>query len=178
LVPCAECGRKFNADRLPKHQKACKKSNHKRKTFNSAAARVEGTGAEKFVGKGFFIYFIFLNIFFFPFFLLLTCNTAKAEPKQKEGALPKPKKWKQEHDQFIAALRAARGASNPAGGDGFAAPAAPTIDPSLVQCPHCERRFNATSAERRISLSLYLFPTSSSPLPLTPSSIPHSFPWK
>lgn len=53
LVPCQECGRKFNPDRLAKHQKACKKvNNSKRKTFNSAAARVEGTGAEKFQSKG------------------------------------------------------------------------------------------------------------------------------
>lgn len=74
----------------------------------------------------------------------------KAEAKAPPGALKKPKKWKAEHEQFIAALRAARGGGGGGkGGDDYV-PAAPVIDPSLVQCPHCERRFNPTSAERRI----------------------------
>lgn len=82
---------------------------------------------------------------------------------KKESAKPQPKKnakWKFEHEQFMNAIRAARGdssapSSGPSGGKGGAkgsapAPAPSLIDPSLVQCPHCERRFNETAAERHI----------------------------
>lgn len=51
MTPCLNCGRSFAADRLQKHQRACKKVSKPRKVFNIAAQRIAGSGAEEFVGK-------------------------------------------------------------------------------------------------------------------------------
>ena len=62
-------------------------------------------------------------------------------------------KWKQESNQFREAMKAARQASlAEKTGDMSLMPAhVPSgPDPSLVQCPHCFRRFNETAAERHI----------------------------
>ena len=40
-VPCSVCGRKFAADRIRKHQDACKKAKKPRKKFDVAAARMD-----------------------------------------------------------------------------------------------------------------------------------------
>ena len=46
LVPCGLCGRKFAAERIPKHQVACEKAQAaaaKRKKFDPVKMRAEGT---------------------------------------------------------------------------------------------------------------------------------------
>ena len=66
------------------------------------------------------------------------------QPKKKNN-------WKQQHEQFVASIRAARevtqamskGAPLPA-----YTPSAP--NPDYVQCPCCERRFQEDTAKRHI----------------------------
>jgi len=61
----------------------------------------------------------------------------KEEPKKKSN-------WRGNHEEFIRNIREARGASK--GG----APPAPAVNPDYIQCPHCQRRFNESAAERHI----------------------------
>jgi hypothetical protein len=49
LRPCPTCGRKFNLDRLDKHQKACVEAKKPRKTFDMTKKRVEGTDSQKYI---------------------------------------------------------------------------------------------------------------------------------
>ena len=52
LVGCTICGRNFAEDRIEKHQEICMKSqNKKRKTFDMAKKRLQGTDAETFALK-------------------------------------------------------------------------------------------------------------------------------
>ena len=144
LAPCGQCGRKFAVDRLAKHETICRRTAaSKRKTFDSTKARVSGTDAAGFVAKG-----------------KSRAGSASARGKSPAAAGPskgkgkgKPK-WKVEHENFINSIRQARkvDAVIKAGGDLRDLPPPPPseIDPSLVQCPHCSRRFNDKAAERHI----------------------------
>ena len=40
MCACRQCGRKFNADRIEKHEAACAKSNQTRKKFNMKDKRM------------------------------------------------------------------------------------------------------------------------------------------
>lgn len=62
--------------------------------------------------------------------------------------IPGKRDWRVEHENFVAAMRAARNAKKL----GAAAPPPPPSipDPSFIPCPHCGRRFNQTAAERHI----------------------------
>ena len=52
LVGCTICGRNFAEDRIEKHQEICMKSqSKKRKTFDMAKKRLQGTDAETFALK-------------------------------------------------------------------------------------------------------------------------------
>ena len=67
---------------------------------------------------------------------------------------PKPKsKWKHQHEQLVSAMRAVKGETQEV---------KTTVDPSLVPCPHCHRKFNATSAERHIKICQKVFNSSGS----------------
>ena len=60
-------------------------------------------------------------------------------------------KWKQQSQQFREAMRAARMYNQAAAkGEDLPPPVISAPDPSLVQCPHCGRRFNEKAAERHI----------------------------
>nr|XP_027219651.1 zinc finger C2HC domain-containing protein 1A-like isoform X1 [Penaeus vannamei]XP_027219652.1 zinc finger C2HC domain-containing protein 1A-like isoform X1 [Penaeus vannamei] len=126
LLPCTICNRTFNPQALDRHRRVCEKlSTKKRKTFDSTKQRVEGldvspTAAGR--GKG--------------------DSKSSHPPKNKS-------KWREKHQEFLRAIRAARGAPN----DGENGPGAPvsTIPSDYVRCPHCERHFGPKSADRHIS---------------------------
>lgn len=128
LVPCSVCGRKFAADRVSKHENACRKLKagaKKRKQFNVAKQRMDPEMAK-------------------------AKAAARRTPQKK-----RPKKdWRREHEKFIANVRAAReySAAVKSGADPSSLPPPPASepDPSLVQCPKCLRTFNPSSAERHI----------------------------
>jgi hypothetical protein len=124
LTPCSLCGRKFAADRLPKHEAACAKAKSRpKKVFDGTKIRTAGDPELQ--------------------------KSAKAAAKHGSGAKPAGKRdWRAEHENFIASMRNARlAAKDPAN----APPPPPSIpDPSFIQCPHCERRFAQATAERHI----------------------------
>ncbi|XP_073950022.1 zinc finger C2HC domain-containing protein 1B [Choristoneura fumiferana] len=128
---CAVCARRFAPDRLAKHQEICRKAHaKKRKPFDVLKHRLAGTEAEPFLNK-------------------LRKNTASNtsnKPKLNAG-------WRQKHEEFIAAIRAAKQvqAHLAAGGKlSDLPPPPPSENPDYVPCPHCGRRFNQGAADRHI----------------------------
>ncbi|XP_049877588.1 uncharacterized protein LOC126374867 isoform X2 [Pectinophora gossypiella] len=142
--PCAVCGRRFAPDRLQKHQDICKKANNKkRKPFDALKHRLAGTEAENFKGTE-----------AEPFINKLrkqahTTGTASSTKVNK----PLNNNWRQKHNEFIQAIRAAKQVQahiNAGGKLSDLPPPPPSENPDYIQCPHCNRRFNQTAAERHI----------------------------
>ncbi|KAL3887753.1 hypothetical protein ACJMK2_000146 [Sinanodonta woodiana] len=123
--PCRVCGRKFVPESLAKHEPACKKlANPKRKVFDSSKQRADGTD--------------------------LTLKQIKAAQKKKIE--PPKTHWRQKHQDFIAAIRGAKGVQRAMDmGEPLPPPPPPSINPDYVQCPECGRRFNQKAAERHIA---------------------------
>jgi hypothetical protein len=152
-VPCAHCGRTFNPQSYQRHAKICEKVFiRKRKTFDSAKMRIEGNpDLKEFVDHG-------------------GADVPNARAGSKKGAKPALErklsskehaatttaatpgaKWRHQSDAFRAALRSARETTEAvASGAPLPPPIASAPDPSMKQCPHCSRRFNANAAERHI----------------------------
>ena len=89
LLPCAICARTFAPQSLEKHIKICEKTViKKRKPFDSAKQRIQGTELEEFLPK------------------------QENKRSYQEERIGKSKStWKQTHDEFLRAIRAARGES-------------------------------------------------------------------
>ncbi|CAH1774676.1 unnamed protein product, partial [Owenia fusiformis] len=125
-VPCSICSRKFMPESLGKHEPICAKSNaKKRKVFDSAKHRAAGTDIK----------------------------LAKDRPKPgaiQPAAAPKSN-WREEHEDFIRNIRAARGAQHAMKTGAPLPPPPPAKVPKdYVHCDYCDRNFNATAAERHI----------------------------
>ncbi|XP_041352758.1 zinc finger C2HC domain-containing protein 1C-like isoform X2 [Gigantopelta aegis] len=123
LVPCKLCGRRFAADRVAKHQSACRNISKKRKVFDPVKMRTAGTEMSKYVH-----------------------NSDKQQTPQKKN------NWKVKHDNFIESIRYAKKLTQmEASGDTRNIGPAPKLDTSdLVPCPHCGRKFAASTAEQHI----------------------------
>ncbi|XP_060950016.1 zinc finger C2HC domain-containing protein 1A [Limanda limanda] len=123
LAQCSTCKRSFNRKVLEKHAKICLKTMTKRrKTFDSSRQRAEGTDIS-----------------------VLKPIKPKAEPPKK------PSNWRKKHEDFIATIRAAKNITQVLKDGGpLPPPPPPTYDPDYVQCPHCQRRFNESAADRHI----------------------------
>lgn len=71
-----------------------------------------------------------------------------------QASKPSQKKdWRKTHEEFIAAIRAAKEAQAHVARGGKLTdlpPPPPSSNPDYVQCPHCGRRFNEAAAERHI----------------------------
>ena len=150
LCQCPTCNRTFNPKALEKHMKICQKVfQSKRPKFSSQDARLSGlekvedstSGSAggygrygrkpKAVRRG---------------------VAARGRDERPLGGGSKKPKWKQQSEQFRAAMMAARGVDDPRGGSfgsGAMGGAAP-VDDGLIPCPHCGRTFNETAAERHI----------------------------
>ncbi|CDS42304.1 protein FAM164A [Echinococcus multilocularis] len=78
------------------------------------------------------------------------------EPNKDERLIRAEKKrdnWRVKHREFINTIRSAKAYQNAVskGGSPLLYPMAPpTIDPDLIQCQYCNRRFNESAAERHI----------------------------
>lgn len=75
------------------------------------------------------------------------------EKARMDNTKAKSSKWRQQHDDFVQAMKYNRkmNAVEARGGDIRNMPPPPrTVDPSLVPCPHCGRRFGETQAARHI----------------------------
>ena len=126
LIQCQTCGRKFAADRLEKHQKICKKaSTKKRPVFDTSKHRNQGTDNESYAKR----------------------------VKNQPSSQPKKSNWRIHHNNFIQSIRAAKAMEAHVANGGKLAdlpPPPPTENPDYIQCPHCQRKFNQTAAERHI----------------------------
>eukprot|EP00798_Chlamydomonas_sp_ICE-L_P014489 gene14489-20513_t len=142
LSECRSCGRKFNQKALQKHAKICQKVFiQKRKTYNIAAARVEGSEAAKFF------------------------DAKKGKPKSElrggagakaAGGAGKKAKWKQQSEALRHAMKSNRmmEEAKAQGKDitkmNFDVGPTPEVDDDRVPCPHCGRKFSEKAAERHI----------------------------
>ncbi|XP_006891742.1 PREDICTED: zinc finger C2HC domain-containing protein 1B [Elephantulus edwardii] len=124
LFPCEVCGRSFAADVLGRHAPICRKLfNKKRKPFNSLKQRLQGTDIP----------------------------TVKKVPQSKLQPVKKSN-WRQQHEDFINAIRSAKQCMIAIKeGRPLPPPPPPAINPDYIQCPYCMRRFNETAATRHIN---------------------------
>ncbi|XP_060046755.1 zinc finger C2HC domain-containing protein 1B [Erinaceus europaeus] len=124
LFPCEVCGRRFAADVLGRHGPICRKLfNKKRKPFNSLRQRLQGTDIP----------------------------TVRKTPQSKPQPVRKSN-WRQQHEEFIDAIRSAKRCSLAMKeGRPLPPPPPPSINPDYIQCPYCMRRFNETAAHRHIN---------------------------
>eukprot|EP00051_Salpingoeca_urceolata_P001802 m.44194 g.44194 ORF g.44194 m.44194 type:complete len:697 (+) comp11686_c0_seq1:354-2444(+) len=121
MAACSICNRKFAAERLAKHETICSKNaSKKRKKFDHKKQRIAGTDAAEFQA-------------------LAKKNDRFYEKKTKA----KKGNWRAKHEQFIAAIRAAKDPDE-------YAPPPPTTNPDYVKCPGCGRTFNEDAADRHI----------------------------
>ncbi|XP_063831701.1 uncharacterized protein LOC135080901 [Ostrinia nubilalis] len=138
---CAVCGRRFAPDRLHKHQDICKKAHaKKRKPFDALKHRLAGTEAENYKGTE-----------AEPFISKLRKGAASSN--KVPTAKPLNNNWRQKHEEFIQAIRAAKQVQahlNAGGKLSDLPPPPPSENPDYIQCPHCSRRFNKAAAERHI----------------------------
>jgi len=147
LVPCPDCGRRFNVDRLDRHARICKKVfQQKRKQFNSAANRLgEFDNASELIANA--------------------RRLAKDEQlRRRTKTADKVPKWKQESLEFRAAILEAKASTGDEDAHAKAralrqtlAAAGPVDDPSMVRCPHCGRTFNKEAGERHIAICVRTF---------------------
>ncbi|KAM6181794.1 LOW QUALITY PROTEIN: zinc finger C2HC domain-containing protein 1B [Erethizon dorsatum] len=124
LLPCEVCERCFAADVLKKHEPICSKLfNKKRKPFNSLKQRLQGT----------------------------EIPTVRKAPQSKPQPLRKSN-WRQQHEDFINAIRSAKQCMLAMReGRPLPPPPPPSVNPDYIQCPYCMRRFNETAAGRHIN---------------------------
>ncbi|CAH1124041.1 unnamed protein product [Ceutorhynchus assimilis] len=134
LASCRFCGRRFATDRLGVHEDICGKTGKKkRKPYDTTTHRVLGTELEAYVKTG--------------------KKASKAvSSKTKKMSAPNSN-WRRTHEEFIAAIRAAKQAQAHVAKGGKLSdlpPPPPSTNPDYVQCPHCGRRFNESAAQRHI----------------------------
>ncbi|XP_021353479.1 zinc finger C2HC domain-containing protein 1C-like [Mizuhopecten yessoensis] len=126
-VKCSNCGRKFNADRIDKHRASCGNLTKKRKVLDGTKMRIEGTEMEKYVGKN--------------------GVPKRRAPSGKKG------NWRKQHEEFVNNIRYARKVAQVQKEGGSLSnlpPPPPAENADYVQCPHCNRRYNESAAERHI----------------------------
>ncbi|XP_078460664.1 zinc finger C2HC domain-containing protein 1B-like isoform X3 [Lampetra planeri] len=126
-LPCSVCGRTFAPQSLKKHINVCRKqATKKRKVFDSQRQRFDGTE-------------------------ISTLKPKLASAKQSQPLPQKKSNWRQEHEEFVKTIRAAKGVTQALKEGGpLPPPPPPSLNPDYVQCPCCQRRFNEGAAERHI----------------------------
>ncbi|XP_017784087.1 PREDICTED: uncharacterized protein LOC108567882 isoform X2 [Nicrophorus vespilloides] len=129
LTGCRYCQRRFASDRIQTHEDICARTGKKkRKAYDATKHRLTGTELEPY---------------------------ARRAPKTSSRVKPSSSKsnWRQKHEEFISAIRAAKQAQAHIAKGGNIRdlpPPPPSSNPDYVQCPHCGRRFNQTAADRHI----------------------------
>ncbi|KAM7359811.1 uncharacterized protein ACRADG_001554 isoform 1-T3 [Cochliomyia hominivorax] len=145
MASCQYCQRHFNEDRLGKHEDVCKKmTSKKRKIFDASKHRVKGTEAEKYLKKGKAITTVSSK----PI-----SNVIKTMQSSETNSGEKKNNWRKKHEEFIAAIREAKKVQAYLAKGGKLSdlpPPPPSENPDYIQCPHCNRRFNESAAERHI----------------------------
>lgn len=139
-VECRYCGRKFASDRIDKHESICASASRKRKTFDSKKQRIAGTEAAQFQRSA------------------NQKNKGKGRDSGKELINGVPK-YKVEHENLIAALRAARKmtayeeakAAGKKVGPPPEMPVMQEVPDDRIQCPYCGRKFGEEQYQRHVN---------------------------
>ena len=121
MSECSVCGRHFNSDRIAKHELICAKTH----TTNKQPTRPNTAKPS-------------------------TTTTTHTPPP----AAAATDKWKSKHNDFQQAIQYAKQLTA-AQQQGIPLaqlpPPPPSANPDYLQCPHCQRRFSPTAAERHIA---------------------------
>ncbi|XP_034182119.2 uncharacterized protein LOC117605204 isoform X2 [Osmia lignaria lignaria] len=134
LQPCAICARTFKPQSLEKHSKICERAaNKKRKPFDSSKQRIQGTELAEFLPK----------------------QEKKRYVSEDRLSKPAEPTWKQNHDEFLRAIRAARNEitdftmQKPCGTT--VTSSAPTRSNEQGACPTCNRHFGVKAYDRHVA---------------------------
>ncbi|PBC28435.1 hypothetical protein APICC_06656 [Apis cerana cerana] len=130
LLPCAICARTFMPQSLEKHARICERSaNKKRKPFDSAKQRIQGTELAEFLPR--------------------------QEKKRRSPEERSSKSWKQTHDDFLRAIRAARNeivdSTMQKQCSTTITSSAPTRANEQGMCPTCNRHFGVKAYDRHVA---------------------------
>lgn len=139
---CLSCGRTFDAEPFERHSKICSKIfSKKREAFNSAHMRQGVDGISRLKeqqlprGKQIEIRTRSKGSQFDK----KSTNASYSQSRSFTSSKSTTQIWRAQSESFREALRAAKGVN-----------IKPFVDPSLVPCPNCSRRFNIKAAERHI----------------------------
>ncbi|XP_046909001.2 uncharacterized protein LOC124490522 [Dermatophagoides farinae] len=164
LVPCSLCERKFLSDRLEKHLIICQKiKEKKRKLFDAAKQRAENldkinlvptdinnVNSEQQTNQSKSIRKLKNN----------KRSTNNNNDNDTAATVKKQSNWRQQHEEFIRTIRAARGVSitndddDDDGDDDLydqqQKKLINVIPSGFIECPTCQRRFSIKAADRHI----------------------------
>ena len=130
LESCRLCNRRFAADRIDRHMVICQKTTSKtRKVFDSSKQRmIEGSDPKAITAS-------------------MKSSSSKTPSNKPAG------NWRQQHEDFVKSIRAARQVTKHMAAGGKASdlpPPPPSLNPNYVHCQYCDRRFSPEVAERHI----------------------------
>ncbi|XP_043254218.1 uncharacterized protein LOC122398440 [Colletes gigas] len=130
LMPCAICARTFMPQSLEKHTRICERSTgRKRKPFDSSKQRIQGTELAEFLPR--------------------------QERRRQDDKSCRSRSWKQTHDEFLRAIRAARCELEDTTMQKQSSPNAPSSAPTRANeqgvCPTCNRHFGIKAYDRHVA---------------------------
>ncbi|XP_072765032.1 uncharacterized protein [Anoplolepis gracilipes] len=129
LLPCAICGRTFMPQSLEKHTRICQRTaTKKRKPFDSAKQRIQGTELAEFLPK--------------------------QEPWRHQDEKTTISSWKKTHDDFLRTIREARGevmTSSNKQCNSLISSGPPTRANEKGTCPTCNRQFGIKAYDRHVA---------------------------
>ncbi|XP_032672809.1 uncharacterized protein LOC116844843 isoform X2 [Odontomachus brunneus] len=131
LLPCAICARTFMPQSLEKHTRICERTAvKKRKPFDSAKQRIQGTELAEFLPKQ---------------------ETRRHQDERSRTISPT---WKKTHDDFLRVIREARGEvmnSRNKQCNSLSSSGAPTRANEKGTCPTCNRQFGIKAYDRHVA---------------------------
>ncbi|XP_067215945.1 uncharacterized protein [Linepithema humile] len=130
LLPCAICARTFMPQSLEKHARICERAaSKKRKPFDSAKQRIQGTELAEFLPK----------------------PETRRYHQDERNSRPS---WKKTHDDFLRTIREARGEvmdDSHKQCNSLISSGAPTRSNEKGTCPTCNRHFGIKAYDRHVA---------------------------
>ncbi|XP_020294186.1 uncharacterized protein LOC109859896 [Pseudomyrmex gracilis] len=130
LLPCAICARTFMPQSLEKHARICERAAaKKRKPFDSAKQRIQGTELAEFLPK-------------------------QETRRHQDERIASRSSWKKNHDEFLRTIREARGElldSHRRCSSSLITSGAPTRANEKGMCPTCNRHFGIKAYDRHVA---------------------------